>query len=277
MESHKYEIELRISSLIKNNRQKLAMSQHELADGICSQPMISSIERGDYLPNAALFMKLCIRLNISLDQSFLSSELPIGSAELSAKIFELCKKHQYSKMISYMDQPTVFDELDSDEDFQTYYYYYACGVYQLNRDVISVKRYLNMATAYMRHDRLLRPNTEIEMLIVNALGVIESRMGHLDLALSHFETVHSRLSLINNVSENLNVIDYQYGYALYLDGGYSEALNILLTGLDRVTELESYFMLPEYALLIMNCYEAVGNAVEANRYKAKFDVFNDLI
>ncbi|WP_271295116.1 helix-turn-helix domain-containing protein [Weissella confusa] len=80
MESHKNEIELRISSLIKNNRQKLAMSQHELADGICSQPMISSIERGDYLPNAALFMKLCIRLNISLDQSFLSSELPIGSA-----------------------------------------------------------------------------------------------------------------------------------------------------------------------------------------------------
>ena len=57
------DIQVRIGFLIKGTRKKLGISQRDLADGICSQPMISSIERGDYIPNAILFMQLCGRLN----------------------------------------------------------------------------------------------------------------------------------------------------------------------------------------------------------------------
>ena len=69
------DIGVRIGALIKEARKKLSISQHDLASGICSQPMVSSIERGDYIPNAVLFMQLCGRLNISLDDSFLKEEL----------------------------------------------------------------------------------------------------------------------------------------------------------------------------------------------------------
>ena len=276
MEIHKGAIENRIISLIRDNRQKMSMSQHELADGICSQPMISSIERGDYLPNAALFMKLCIRLNISLDQSFLKDELKFGSSELATKIFNLCKKHEYAQMISYMDQSEVIDELDSDEDYQTYYYYYGCGAYQLYQDTMSAKRYLKMAASYTLRGRLLSPKNEIELLVINALGVVEAKLGNTEAAFEYFNVAHRSAQLIGHNSENLNVIDYQYGYALFLEERYPEALQILLMGFDRATHLESYFMLPEYALLIMNCYEKTGDTDAANRYKAKFEVFNDL-
>lgn len=276
MDSYKNDIESRISLLIKSNRKKLAISQNELADGICSQPMISSIERGDYLPNAALFMQLCVRLNISLDDSFLKSELKIGSDSLASEIFAFCKKHKYAEMISYMDQDSVIDQLKSDKDYQTYYYYYGCGVYQLYQDALSAKRYLKMAASYTLRDHSQIPKNEIELLLVNALGVVEAKIGNKESAYKYFELAHQNSSVIQSKSENLNVIDYQYGYALFLDDRFMEALNILLSGFDRVMHIESYFMLPEYALLIMNCYEKLGNESEANRYKAKFEVFRYL-
>ena len=39
-----------------------------------------------------------------------------------------------------MDQPAVIDDLSSDEDYQIYYYYYGCGVYQLQRSDVFYKR-----------------------------------------------------------------------------------------------------------------------------------------
>lgn len=276
MAMHENDIEVRIGALIKETRKKLSISQHDLAEGICSQPMVSSIERGDYIPNAVLFMQLCGRLNISLDDSFLKEELKMGSGNLGRQIFDLCKKHRYAEMIEFMDQPAVIDDLSSDEDYQIYYYYYGCGVYQLNQDAISAKRYLKMAAMYASHATNKAPQSEIEMLIVNALGVVEAKLGNMKAAYQYFELAQRAATVIQSDRENTNVVGYQYGYALFLDERYQEALKVLIQSFDRVMEIESYFMLPEYALLIMSCYEHLGNDVEADKYKVKFEVFKDL-
>ncbi|WP_343109477.1 helix-turn-helix transcriptional regulator [Weissella cibaria] len=270
------DIQVRIGFLIKGTRKKLGISQRDLADGICSQPMISSIERGDYIPNAILFMQLCGRLNISLDDSFLKEELKMGSRKLGGQIFDLCKKHRYAEMIAFMDQPTVIDDLSSNEDYQTYYYYYGCGVYQLYHDAISAKRYLKMAFMYASHTKKTEPRSEIDMLVMNALGVIEAKLGNMESAYQYLKVSHKAAMLMQDSRENINVVGYQYGYALFLDERYQEALKVLLPAFDRVMEMESYFMLPEYALLIMNCYKQLGNDRVADKYKAQFEVFKDL-
>ena len=65
----------KIGKTIKRERLKQNISQKELAAGICSQAMISSIEHGDYIPNTAIFLalyqKLCQLIRIFLKRNCL--------------------------------------------------------------------------------------------------------------------------------------------------------------------------------------------------------------
>ncbi|UQS83671.1 helix-turn-helix domain-containing protein [Bombilactobacillus thymidiniphilus] len=277
MLTHEDEIKQQIGLIISRGRQHAKISQHDLAEGICSQPMISSIERGTYIPNVVLFMKLCDRLNINLDNSFLKTELNLNSgSDFSNKIFELCKRHKYSEMISYMDEDVVLDNLSTNNDFQTYYYYYGCAIYQLKHDTINAKRYFKTALAFGPSSSSKKSVSEVEVLLLNAIAVVDLELGNIEKSLRYFSSARSNLHLVKNKSENLNVINYQYGLALYKLNKDYDALDVLLPGLNRVILLESYFMLPEYALMIMNCYQRLGNADEAKKYKARYDVYSDM-
>ena len=99
------------------------------------------------------------------------------------------------------------------------------------------------------------------MIVMNALGVIEAKLGNMESAYQYFKVSHKAAMLMQDSRENINVVGYQYGYALFLDERYQEALKVLL---------------PEYALLIMNCYKQLGNDRVADKYKAQFEVFKDL-
>ena len=129
---------------------------------------------------------------------------------------------------------------------------------------------------YSSHATNKVPQSEIEMLIVNALGVVEAKLGNMKTAYQYFDLAQCAAPIIQSNRENANVVGYQYGYALFLDERYQDALKELIQSFNRVMEIESYFMLPEYALLIMSCYEHLGNDAETNKYKAKFEVFKDL-
>lgn len=57
-----------LGTILKHTRQSQRLTQKQLADGICSQSMLSAIEQNQYTPNAQLLIALCQRLNISLDE-----------------------------------------------------------------------------------------------------------------------------------------------------------------------------------------------------------------
>ena len=66
MNNYEELISQKLSKIIKQKRIKQKLSQKELAEGICSQGMISSIEHGDYIPNTAIFLAICSKLNFSI-------------------------------------------------------------------------------------------------------------------------------------------------------------------------------------------------------------------
>ena len=78
MNNYEELISQKLSKIIKQKRIKQKLSQKELAEGICSQGMISSIEHGDYIPNTAIFLAICSKLNFSIDQSFLKDKLSMN-------------------------------------------------------------------------------------------------------------------------------------------------------------------------------------------------------
>ncbi|MDO4814475.1 MAG: helix-turn-helix transcriptional regulator [Gemella sp.] len=57
-----------LASLIKSKRKVLGLSQKELADGICTQTVISKIEKAALTPSVDIFFKLINKLNIPMDE-----------------------------------------------------------------------------------------------------------------------------------------------------------------------------------------------------------------
>lgn len=271
------EVASRLGMMLKKHRKHQGLSQKQLAAGICSQAMISSIEHGTYVPNVILFGQLCSKLGITVShQQFLENELAISNhSQFSQKIFALCKDHKYQEMIDYMDNSGVADTLESDQDIQTFYYYYGCGVYQLSHALREAKHYLQLATHLTLKEPLL-PKTEIEILLVSALAVINFDLHIKEKAMELFKVSYTAFQEEPKLIENLNVICYQYGYALYAQGAYQLALEKFLIGFDDVIKKESFFMLPDYALALTNTYEKLGDHKKASHYKHHYQTFSDL-
>lgn len=259
---HNYEefVLKKIGHLIKNTRKKKSLSQKELASGICSQAMISSIENNEYLPNAALFLALCNKLGLSVDTNFLSQELKFDcNQELSNKLFDLCKKHQYQALIEYLDTPQVLADLDTDLDYQIYYYYHGCSIYQLTHDLISCKRDFELALTYTVDLQKPDPKNEIELLLLNSLGVVNMELFQVQEAQKLFHSVNKIMEKVSSKSENLNVIFFQQGTVKFKQSKYSEAVERYMQGLKFLEKNGSTFMLNSYLESLTECYQKLNS------------------
>ena len=252
-------ISQKLSKIIKQKRIKQKLSQKELAEGICSQGMISSIEHGDYIPNTAIFLAICSKLNFSIDQSFLKDKLSFSNNNvLSDTTFNLCRKHNYTQLIKYLTQPCTIASLNTDVDFQTYYYYYGCSVYQVEHDLLSCQHYFELALKYTIDISNPTPRNSIELLLLNSLAVIYFKLERKKEASELFKIVNAYLSAIKDSnSENLNVIQYHQGMVYFDLKKYNTALKLFLLGMERITKVNSTFMLSNYSTLILKCYQNI--------------------
>lgn len=59
-----------LGNVIQSKRKSLNINQTELADGICTQAIISKIENQNISPSITILISICQRLNLTLDQVF---------------------------------------------------------------------------------------------------------------------------------------------------------------------------------------------------------------
>ncbi|MBA1394052.1 hypothetical protein EQ500_09300 [Lactobacillus sp. XV13L] len=145
--------------------------------------------------------------------------------------------------------------LNSDLDFQTYYYYYGCAVYQVECNLRDCQHYFELALSYTMNANQPAPRNPVELLLVNTLGFIYAQQKRTAEAFSLFKIVNAALLKIDAQTENLNVIHFQQGKIHFELKQYDQALDTLLTGLKRINQLGSTFMVNNYALLILDCYQ----------------------
>ena len=80
----------RLANLIKTKRKELKLSQKALAEGICTQTIISRIEKGEITPSVDIFFKIIKKLCIPMDGTT-SSELARVSESLKAILSSDCR------------------------------------------------------------------------------------------------------------------------------------------------------------------------------------------
>ena len=99
-----------LADRIKLRRKELALSQKELAEGICKQGQISRIENGDYTPGSELLHDLAKKLKVSMDY-FFDEQVSTPLTELVdfkkiSKTFMLQRNYDSLKYIYELEKDT---------------------------------------------------------------------------------------------------------------------------------------------------------------------------
>lgn len=64
-----------LGKTIKNLRTDLELTQKQLAEGICSQSLLSRVEQGLEIPSVLIIHNICQKLGITVDALLSTSEL----------------------------------------------------------------------------------------------------------------------------------------------------------------------------------------------------------
>ncbi|MDB1552447.1 helix-turn-helix domain-containing protein [Latilactobacillus sakei] len=235
------------------------LSQKQLAADICSQPMISQIEKGTYIPNAILLAKICQRLHLSITNDLLHDYLVIDSLpEFAPTIQALCNQHQYTKILTYLDDDSLVQQLHRQVDLQTYYYYYGVALFQTQQPVANSLRYLKLALAETSHSKASLW-TSTEGLILAAIAYIEQRETQI-IDTTKFEQLRVILKTNRLLSfdENINSFYYLYSLSLFEHAEYATALLIANEGIDWTTVHQSHYMLADLFLVCAKAAEQLS-------------------
>lgn len=260
-----------IGKRIALERKQKQLTQKQLAAGICSQSMLSSIEKGLYVPNAVLLAQICQKLAISMDTMVLSHYLEINQqTEFNQKIKALCDQHDYVGMLAYLDDSQIIDQLHEDQDLQTYYYYYGVATFQVSHDVIAGLRYLNMAYDYTV-SRNAQPVTSTELLISAVVAFLKTETKQLDDGFGQFQNTLKLIQshFASQYDENLNIAFYLNGLAYLRTGKYVDATTVVNAGIDWTTAHHSTYMLSDLFFILAKAYTATLKENEASEALAK--------
>ncbi|MCC5895482.1 MAG: helix-turn-helix transcriptional regulator [Alkalibacterium sp.] len=260
-----------VGELIKNRRKDLNMTQGELAEGICTQAMVSKIERGDLEPNGNLIEKLSKKLRVTV--SYFYGEESIYSQDnflitLKNLIYEELNQ-------SHMDRVDMLMETNKDliklatalEDI--YFFEWVSGSLYFFKDRNSKRAIETLERIPL--DNIIQ--TDLAIDIINTLGSIYSHMSEPEKALVYFEKANLMQNKQTSIQTSAKLI-YNFAFCLMENKLYKRALAVTLQGIDIIVEKHSLLSLGRLYWLkgrLFYTFDQYEEAIDA--YKAAVMIF----
>lgn len=252
---------MNLGDIIKNSRIKLGLTQKDLAEGICTQALISKIEKGNVIPKKAILNKLEGRLGLEPNQL---NHFREGSDQYT-KITSL--KNTIRKYLTMRDYVIIESFLKENKDLVDY-------VKDINDQAfftwikasIEDKIYHNKDLALEMLDNI--PLDEIDnrlaLEVINAMGVIYFKDDDYEEAINIFQ---NGLNLMNDKIQFKVQTKVLLNYCLALDKlkKYEDALSYLSDGIDLLVKNDSLYLLGDYHHAKGHIFYVLGNFDEAER------------
>ncbi|MBC6316644.1 helix-turn-helix domain-containing protein [Listeria grandensis] len=113
---------------IKRLRTSQEFTQKQLAEGICSQSMLSRVEQGLEIPSVLIIHNICQKLGITVDSLLSLSQLDSPLIQLKKELHQLYVEHDYEILYTHLHKKTLaMFEINSQES----HYYFYLGVCEL--------------------------------------------------------------------------------------------------------------------------------------------------
>jgi transcriptional regulator with XRE-family HTH domain len=179
-----------IGKKIKELRKGVGLTQGDLADGICTQALISRIEKGDIYPSATALYQISNKLGVDINYFFEIGTTPRLDyiREVERQLTKLRIDQRFEEMMKIVSieekNPLFFKDKDK---LQLLYWHKSIYLFEIKKDYKAAFCLLENAYRLTSHEK--KAVTEREMEILITFGTWESLLNNHQNALEHYKKV----------------------------------------------------------------------------------------
>ena len=191
-----------IGTKIKEMRKVVGLTQGDLAEGICTQALISRIEKGDIYPSATALYQIAVKLGVDINYFFEIGTTPrldyIREVERQLKF--LRNTWDYNGMIDVvkMEEKNPLFYKDN-EKLQLLYWHKAIYLHEEIKETESAIILLHKAYHLTAHPK--KAMSEREMQILSTIGTIHAALHQYDEALDYYYQVETAMKTTEHLQE----------------------------------------------------------------------------
>ncbi len=230
---------MELGELVKHARKEMGLTQKDLSAGICTQALISRIEKGDIIPKKSILDQLRKRLEISetdLNQVTHKAKYNDEIHQVKTTIRKYLEKRDYETIELLLKHNEFMIKKVNDENDQAFFSWIKASI----QDKLYGQK--GVALKILNDISLEGLDEELVLEILNAIGVIYYQDHKFEQALNVFRNGD------NIIDEH---IDYKVqakimlNYALTLEETASEkeALEVVMRAIDAIVSKNSMFLL----------------------------------
>lgn len=176
---------------IRQLRRNRDWTQKQLADGICSQSLLSRIEKGIENPSVFVIFHLCQKLGITLDELLHKEEFSSPFLKLKTELFSLYRQNDFETIYTLLHKKnfSLFEAYH-----ETHYYNFFLGVSEL-----VYKQNEKAAQIYLSQAETQKGEKLFTTLIKSYLAKIYAKQNEEVLTL---ETLNACLNQLNQATSH---------------------------------------------------------------------------
>lgn len=255
-----------IGTKIRELRKEVGLTQGELAKDICTQALISRIEKGDIYPSAASLYQISKKLGVDVNYFF-----EIGSTprldyikEVERQLRALRIKLKYNEMMDVVKleerNPLFYNE---PANLQLLLWHKSIYLFEVEKNHPKAIQLLKEAYELTAGPKKLLSEREIEILMTR--GVFEFNLGNLEESMVLYEQVNDALKTLEHLADKSikTRLFYNIARSLTRSGKYEESTKYCQEGIRWCVEEEHFWGLGELYYHIGHNYEQEGKLDEA--------------
>lgn len=258
-------INMTLGEKIKSARKKRKMTQSDLAGNYITRTMLSKIENGIAKPSLETIKNIAEKLDLPISY-FIddNTSIKVTSTSKYLVIYEhlsfLKKNHEFSKAVEYFEK--MIDTIDVDLDDDAYYkcLLTAATCYYYKGDSSKTFHYVDQIKNYFKNKEDYYQLSRVNQLI----SIVNFERKEYNLSIEHTKIAidYYNKSYIENDTYYLEMY-YTLGFSLYRLNKYSQALTVLLEGIEESKANNTLYRAGDMYMIIGNCYKNLGQHKES--------------
>jgi transcriptional regulator with XRE-family HTH domain len=271
-----------IGKKIKELRKVVGLTQGELAEGICTQALVSRIEKGDIYPSATALYQISVKLGVDVNYFFEIGTTPrldyLVEVEKQLKHLRINRKfEEIEELVKTEEKSPLFYK--DNENLQLLYWHKGIYAYEVEKD--EEKSFSLLDEAYYLTANQKKAMTEREMQILSSKGTILFSLNRQQEALHHYSMVEAALKAAEQLHDKSikTRLFYNISRALTRLGKYEKSIDYCHQAINWCIEEELLWGLGELNYQIGYNYELLHDYDKAlpyfNRALHMFELLKD--
>ncbi|OAT80924.1 hypothetical protein A6P54_13055 [Bacillus sp. MKU004] len=259
----------RIGKKIKELRKVVGLTQGDLAEGICTQALVSRIEKGDIYPSATALYQISVKLGVDVNYFF-----EIGTTPRLDYVLEVEKQLKRLRVNFNFDEIRDLVKVEEknplfykdNEKLQLLYWYKGIYAFEVDKDQEAAFAILN--EAYNLTAKQKKAMTEREMEILLSIGTFHSSLYEHEAAMDYYTQIESALKATEQLHDKTIKprLFYNISRVLTRIGNYDESTTYCRRALNWCIQEELLWGIGELNYQIGYNYELIGDLEKALPY-----------